>query len=132
MTHELHKVLTKVILAKQAFDRIYYILVTMTDGYRGPTATRHNHLLNSGVGGERTIDLSGKTVVHNKLILLDNPPPVPLVNSSLWRIDNKAGGARCVYILPPDKPIMMGVEMGEASEFIWKSAKNAPLIWSTN
>jgi len=123
MTDELHKMLTKVIMAKESHPRIYYILVIMKDGYEGQSMVSES---------QKTVDLSGKHVVHNRLVLLDEPPPVPMINSSLWRIDNKIGEARCMYILPPDKPIMLGTEMGESSKFIWKSAKGAPLIWSTN
>lgn len=123
LTDELHKMLTKVIMAKESHPRIYYILVIMKDGYEGPSFESAE---------QETIDLSGKHVVHNRLVLMDKPPVVPMINSSLWRIDNKIGEARCMYILPPDKPIMLGTEMGESSKFIWKSARGAPLIWSTN
>ena len=132
LTDELHKMLTKVILAKENHPRPYYILVTVKDRYLGPPARRHNRLLNQGPDGEKTVDFSGKHVIHNTLVLLDRPPAVPLIDSSLWRIDNKIGEARCIYILPPDKPIILGQQMGEASKFIWKSAQGAPLIWSVN
>lgn len=132
MTNELHKMLTKVIMAKENHPRIYYILVIMKDGYDGPTLVRNNDLINKGEQGEQTIDLSGKHVVHNKLVLTNQPPPVPLIGTSLWRINNRIGEARCEYILPPDRPIMMGTEMGESSKFIWKSAKGAPLVFSYN
>lgn len=128
MTDELHKMLTKVIMAKENHPRIYYILVIMKDGYQGPAMVRSNGNLG---GRDKEIDLSGKHVVHNRLVLLDDPPIVPMINSSLWRIDNKIGEARCVYILPPDKPIMLGVEMGESSKFIWKSAHGAPLVYGS-
>lgn len=123
LTDELHKMLTKVIMAKENHPRIYYILVIMKDGYEGQSMASE---------GQRTIDLSGKHVIHNRLVLLDEPPIVPMISSSLWRIDNKIGEARCVYILPPDKPIMRGTEMGELSKFIWKSAQGAPLVYSNN
>jgi len=129
MTDVLHKMLTKVIMAKESHPRIYYILVIINDYYQGPAAVRSD---GKPDGQDKTVDLSGKVVVHNRLVLMDNPPVVPMINSSLWRIDNKIGEARCVYILPPDKPIMTGVEMGKASRFIWKSAKKAPLVWSCN
>lgn len=132
MTDELHKMLTKVIMAKENHPRIYYILVIMKDRYMGPPAVRSNDLINEGEQGIGTIDLSDKFVVHNRLVLMDAPPLVPLISTSLWRIDNKIGEARCIYILPPDKPIMYGTQMGEASKFIWKSARNAPLVWSMN
>ncbi len=131
LTDELHKRLTDVIMAKENHPRIYWILVKMSDGYQTPAMVRSNGALG---GQTKTVDLSGKHVIHNRLVCLDKSqlPPVPLINSSLWRIDNKIGEARCVYILPPDKPIMYGTEMGEASKFIWKSAKHAPLVYASN
>jgi len=132
LTDTLHKMLTKVIMAKENHPRVYYILVTVKDRYLGPPAKRHNRLLNQGPDGEKTVDLSGKHVIHNTLVLLNRPPAVPLLDSSLWRIDNKIGEARCIYILPADKPIILGTQMGEMSKFIWKSAQGAPLIHSVN
>lgn len=129
MTDELHKMLTKVIMAKENHPRIYYILVIMKDGYQGPPAVRSD---GRSFGSEKTVDLSGKHVIHNRLVLLDAPPIVPMISTSLWRIDNRIGEAKCEYILPPDKPIMYGTQMGEASKFIWKSARGAPLVWSMN
>lgn len=123
LTEELHKRLTDVIMAKENHPRVYYILVIMKDGYEGRSAASRD---------QKTIDLSGKHVIHNRLVLLDEPPPVPMISSSLWRINNRIGEARCMYILPPDKPIMLGVEMGEASKFIWKSAQGAPLVYGSN
>lgn len=134
MTDELHKVLTKVIMAKENHPRPYYIQVQMSDKYLGPTAVRSNDLINKGEPGTKTVDLSGKVVTRNTIVIMEewDVPPVPMLSTSLWRIDNRIGEAKCVYILPPDKPIMLGTEMGEASKFIWKSARGAPLVWSTN
>ena len=123
LTEELHKRLTDIIMAKENHPRVYYILVIMKDGYEGQSAASRD---------QKTIDLSGKHVIHNRLVLLDELPPVPMISSSLWRINNRIGEARCMYILPPDKPIMLGVEMGEASKFIWKSARGAPLVYGSN
>ena len=137
MTNELHEMLTRVILAKQDYSKIYFILVIMKDGYLGPTAQRNNELINPGRGeGLETINLSKKHVLHNRLVLLpwEKLPVTPMLGTSLWRIDNKAGEARCMYILPEDKPIIFGTDMGEASKFIWKSAEAAgsPLVYSSN
>lgn len=134
MTDELHKMLTKVIMAKENHPRIYYIMVIMKDGYQGPTAVRSNELINKGEQGEKAMDLSGLHVNHNRIVCLEewDLPPVPLISTSMWRIDNKIGEAKCMYILPPDKPIMLGTQMGESSKFIWKSARGAPLVWSMN
>ncbi len=124
MTDELHKRLTDVIMAKESHPRIYYLLVIMRDGYEGQPATSES---------QKTVDLSGKHVNSNRIVCLEewDLPPVPLISTSLWRIDNKIGEARCEYILPPDKPIMFGVEMGESSKFIWKSAQGMPLVYGS-
>lgn len=145
MTFVLHEMLTRVIMAKENHPRVYWILLKFEDGYEGPPLVCSNNLINQGTKiltdllnsndrVFRTIDFSTKHVNHNTLICLEewHLPPVPLINSALWRIDNKIGEARCIYILPPDKPIMWGTEMGESSKFIWKSARGAPLVWSTN
>lgn len=127
LTDELHKRLTEVIMAKENHPRIYYILVIMSDKYISPPAGRTPRS-----EPDRTIDLSGKAVIHNTIMCMDVPPPVPMLSTSLWRIDNKIGQAECKYILPPDKPIIFGSQMGEASKFIWKSAQGAPLVYSHN
>ena len=124
MTQELHKRLTEVIMAKENHPRIYFILVVMKDGYEGQPSSSLC---------QKTVDLSGKHVNSNRIICLEEwqLPPVPMINSSLWRIDNKIGEARCIYILPPDKPIMAGVEFSESCKFIWKSAQGAPLVYGS-
>lgn len=134
LTDELHKMLTKVILAKQNHPRIYWLQVQMSDKYFGPPALGSNELVNPGEAGTKTIDLSGKVVTHTTIVIMEawQVPPVPMLSTSLWRIDNKIGEAKCIYILPPDKPIILGTQMGESSKFIWKSAKGAPLVYSSN
>jgi len=136
LTNELHKMLTKVIMAKESHLRIYFIMVIPKARYMGKTAVTSNHLLHGKDAdqqqGDKVVDLAGKRVLHNRLILLDKPPLVPMIGTSLWRIDNKRGEAKCIYILPEDKPIMYGDQIGEASRFIWKSAQGAPLIYSEN
>ena len=124
MTQELHKRLTEVIMAKENHPRIYYIMVIMKDGYEGQSMVSE---------GQKTIDLSGKHVNHNRIVCMEEwqLPKVPLISTSLWRIDNKIGEAKCMYILPPDKPIMAGVEFSESCKFIWKSARGAPLVYGS-
>jgi len=82
MTDELHKMLTKVIMAKENYSRIYYILVIMSDKYQGPTVVRSNYLINRGEPGTKTVDLSGKVVTHNTIVILEEKdlPPVPLLS----------------------------------------------------
>ena len=119
-------------------------MIHMTDGYHGKPAglvgTIRNDLLKCGdtyvptpaefVSGERIMDLSKKKVVHNIVVLMENPPLIPLISTSLLRVDNAQGRVNWIYILPPDKPVIWGAEMGEASEFVFKSAvaAKAPII----
>ena len=125
MTDELHKRLTDVIRAKENFPRIYYILAKLNDGYEGPSIASV---------GQRTIDLSGKHVNHNRIIILEGwqIPPVSMISSVMLRIDNRIGEVDWQYVLPPDKPIESGTQMGKSCEFIWKSAQGAPLVYSSN
>ena len=125
MTDELHKRLTEVIMAKENHPRVYYILVKLNDGYEGHSMASVS---------QRTIDLSGKHVNHNRIIIMEEwqIPPVSLISALMLRIDNRIGEVDWKYILPPDKPIMAGVEFSESCKFIWKSARGAPLVWSTN
>jgi hypothetical protein len=130
-TEELHKALTKVIYAKQSRRRPYYIMVIIKNGYDGPPAYgNNNELLHSGEKGETTIDLSGKRVVTQRLILLEQPPKVPMVNSSLWRVDNVKGEVYCVYILPPDRPMIQGFELKEESRIAFECGSKMPIIYN--
>ena len=125
MTDELHKRLTEVIMAKENHPRVYYILVIMKDGYEGQSMVSE---------GQKTIDLSGKHVNHNRIVCMEEwqIPKVSLLSTIMLRIDNRIGEVDWKYILPPDNPIESGTQMGESCKFIWKSARGAPLVWSTN
>ena len=146
-TEELHKNLTNIIINMQNHPRPYYMLIHMTDGYHGKPAELvgkiRNDLLNSThvpspdefVKGERIIDLSKMKVVHNTINLyeewhLPKYVPVPLISTSLIRVDNRQGRAQWIYILPPDKPVIWGCDIGEQSEFVFRSAvkSNAPIV----
>lgn len=143
-TQNLHENLTNIIMNMENHPRPYFMLIHVSDGYHGKPAnmigTIRNDLLNSKhipdakeiLTGERTVDLSKLKVSGTRIILLDNPPSVPMISSSLLRVDNKQGRVNWIYILPPDKPILWGAEMGEASEFVYKSAAkaNAPVIYN--
>lgn len=125
MTDELHKGLTEVIMAKENFPRIYYILVKLNDGYEGPSIASVS---------QRTIDLSGKHVNHNRIIILEEwqIPPVSLISTVMLRINNRIGEVDWQYVLPPDNPIESGTKMGKSCKFIWKSAQGMPLVYSSN
>ena len=143
-TEELHRNLTNVILNMQNHPRPYFMLIHIHDGYDGKLGGLghkvRNDLLNSKdqitpkdiTAGERTIDLSKKKTTHNIIMLLDYPPAIPLLSTSLLKVDNRRGRVDWIYILPPDKPVIWGADMGEQSQFVFQSAKksNAPVIFS--
>lgn len=141
-TEELHKALTNIIINMQNHPRPYFMLIHIKDNYDGMLGgfghKNRNDLLQTThiptpaefVQGARIIDLSKKKVIHNVIILMDKPPAVPMISTSLIRVDNKQGRASWVYILPPDKPVIWGADMGEQSEFVFRSAakSNAPIV----
>ncbi len=132
----LHDGLEAVINSKSARREPYYIMVIVKDGYDGPAAKGNdNHLLHGTTErskGTKTVDLSKKRVVTNRFLIMDHAPRVPMIGSSLWRIDNKTGEVRCEYILPPDKPMVGGFTVGLDSQTVQKCAKGMPIIWGTN
>ena len=142
VTGEFHANLERIINKKQHRRRPYFILVHMTSGYTGPLAMGNdNHLIATDkqlqeVEGSRIattdVDLSKKTVVHVKMICLETMPPLKMIGTSLWRVDNVLGDVRCMYILPADKPIIEGPEMEAESKLIFESAKGMPLAWNQN
>lgn len=136
-TQELHRSLEKVINAKSDRRDPYYILITFGEGYDGkPAGKTSNHLLKgekkATVEGEKTLDLSDKKVMKQTIILMEPERAarlIPLVNTSLWYVDNKIGHVSCVYILPPDKPMIGGFDVGEESELVHNCGKNMPIVY---
>jgi len=86
------------------------------------------------VGGITTanIDLEGKTVMHVKMMIINRPPTVPLIGTSLWKVDNLLSNVRCISILPPDKPVICGQELEEQSKLVFESGQKMPLYWNQN
>jgi hypothetical protein len=127
-TNELHKSLDNVINTHQHLVNRYFILVTMKNGYSGMSAK------SEGVRPSRMVNTEGKHVISTRLVVMHNPPPMPLLNTALWRIDNRRGEAKCMYILPPDTPLITHDMMGEDATFVFKSAQatNAPLVYNEN
>ena len=141
MVNNLHETLTKIINAKQGLGRPYYILVIAKKGYFGPPADSNNELIATDTEKQRAKqtdqkliekNFEGKTVISNRIIIMFQPPPIPMIGSSLWRVDNRSGEVKCIYILPPDKPVMSGVEFTEDSKLVFESAKKSkvPLIYN--
>lgn len=121
----MHDGLESIINMKSARRTPYYVMVIVKDGYDGPAvANRDNET--------KTVDMSAKKVVTNRFVIMDKPPMVPMIGSSLWRIDNKTGEVRCCYILPPDKPIVGGFDIGLDSNTVAKSSKGMPIVYGAN
>ena len=124
MTETLHRNLEKIINAKSDRKTPYYILVIFKKGYDGPS---HK------VQETETQDFSAKTVIHTRMVVMDNPPLIQLIGSGLWRINNRIGELKCLYLLPPDKPIMgtsFENEKAQDSEFVHKSQQGMPLVYN--
>ena len=119
-TEGFHKALMNIINKKQARRRPYYILVIITPDYDGiPAAVAQENR------PTKDINTEGKKLIHTKMVVIEQPPLIPMIGTSLWRIDNQRGQARCCYVLPRDKPIIKGYEMGPSSKLVLKSAKAA-------
>ena len=121
-TKELHDALQRTIVAKADMREPYFILVYFNNHYSGPPNKRMSEQT-------KTMDLSKKRVLNVRLILLKAAPPVRMLNTALWRVDNRTGDVRCIYILPPDKPMVGGFDVEEESETVTKSAKGMPIYY---
>lgn len=121
-TKVLHDSLEAVINSKASRREPYFILVIIKDGYFGPAVSNSGHDM-------KTVDMSHQKVVTNRLVIMDRAPLVPMIGTSLWRIDNKTGEVRCIYILPPDRPMVEGFTVGEDSASVAKCAKGMPIIY---
>ena len=124
MTENLHRNLERIVNAKSDRKTPYYILVIFKKGYEGPSHT---------VKETDTQDFSGKTVIHTRIVIIDKPPLIRLIGSGLWRINNRIGEAKCLYLLPPDKPIIgtsFENEKAKDSELVHKSQQGMPLVYN--
>ena len=136
-TKVLDESLRAVINAKAHLRTPYYIMVIIKEGYDGPAAKGNSNELLHGIdsrqaprqGATKTVDMSKLKVVTNRLIIMHQPPPVPMIGSSLWRINNKTGEVRCCYILPPDKPMIAGFTVEEESVTVAKCAVGMPIVY---
>lgn len=119
-TQNLHRELEKVINANQWRQRVYFLLVIVGDGYEGPPAGKRE------IRPVKEMDFTGLKVMHTTINIIDRPPPIPMIGSLLWMVNNKIGLAKCLYALPPDHPTIGGD--GEcSSELVTKSAQNMPI-----
>ncbi len=124
-TKVLHDGLEAVINSKASRRTPYFILVIIKDGYHGPPVSNRGHDV-------KTVDMSAQKVVTNRFVIMDKAPSIPMIGSSLWRIDNKIGEVRCIYILPPDRPMIAGFTVEQESETVGKCAKGMPILYGAN
>jgi len=123
-TENLHRNLEKIINAKSGRKTPYYILVVFKKGYNGPSCK---------VTETKEMDFSHKIMIHTRMIITDRPPVIRLVGTALWRVDNKTGDVRCMYILPPDKPVIgtsFEDEKAKDSTLVQKSMQGMPLVYN--
>lgn len=59
-----------------------------------------------------------------------DPPPVPMLNTMLWSVDNKSGKTTEIYVLPKDAPVGPGIELSAPVEGLLKIAPHLPLIYN--
>ena len=139
-TKVLDENLRAIINAKSHLRVPYYILVIIKEGYDGPAAKGNSNELLHGddlrqapkTGQTKTVDMSKQRVVTNRLIIMLKPPVIPMLGSSLWRINNITGEVRCMYILPPDKPMIAGFTVEEDSKTLTKSSVGMPILYGAN
>lgn len=60
---------------------------------------------------------------------MDFRPPV-MLNTMLWRIDNKSGRIEEIWVLPKDAPVDPGIPLGEVDEGLIQIAKHLPIIYN--
>jgi len=125
--------LDKIVESKNSRRVPYYILATVEDGYAGPPAYGNsNEILGNVARASDTINMEGKKVARNRFMILEESglPPIPLIGSSLFKIDNIRGKVDCIYALPPDMPRMENFEVGDSnSEFVHNCAEGMPIAY---
>jgi len=109
----------------------YYLLVTVEDGYSGPPAFGNsNEMLGNIARASSSMDLTGKRVSRARWIILDTPPKVPLLGSSLFKVDNVKGKLDCMWCLPRDEPRMVEKRVGSMNNAVLhKSAEGMPIMY---
>lgn len=140
-TQDLADRLTAILNAKSNRRKPYWILITFDSQYKGPLAFGNNNYLLHGIdkkekrslGEIKEVDMSEKRTVHQKIEILERHhlPPVALIGTALFYVNNQSGLFEKVYILPPDIP---GIELGNEleSETVGKNSQGMPIIYGVN
>ncbi len=129
----LYAQIEKVVNAKQYRRKPYYIMAKLERGYTGvPVQNANNILSGDKVAAKKTknIDLRGKVVLSSRLVLLEEPPIVQMINTMIWKVDNVRGYIEPIYVLPMDVPVDSDKEFTEESELVAKSGKDMPLFFN--
>ena len=59
-----------------------------------------------------------------------SPPPVAMLNTMLWSVDNISGEIKEIWVLPKDAPVGPGIELSAPVEGLMKLAPHLPLIYN--
>jgi hypothetical protein len=120
----LYRELDKIINRFQGVKDPYWILILTKPHYTGPTDS-----------AKQTKDvLVGGNVINTRFVVILNKSQLPAfrqIGTALLKVDNKAGQADWVYILPRDLPFTQPVEFGEESMIVAKSAQELSLMVTT-
>jgi len=143
VTMDFHRNIERIVNAKAGRTKPYFILVIIKNGYDGTPAYGNANMLIADetqklvakIDTQVTttdMNLEGKRVMSMRMVILEpeKVPPVPMIGTSLWKVDNVKGDIRCIYILPQDKPIIEGVELEQESQLVFRSGKGMPLRWN--
>lgn len=99
---DLYEALQKVINEHQKLQVPYYVLVNAK------------------------ADPFNRNVIRTVLVLLLNPPPVPLLNSMLFKVDNRRGLLERISLLPKDMSVPINfLAEGSQSQAVAEIARSA-------
>jgi len=126
-TEDLNKRLIDVVNSKSSRREPYFILIITKDGYMGQSSGNSRKKIPT-----KTVDMSKSKVVSNRIMILEpnQLPKVPMLGTSLFRVDNRTGEVKCVYVLPLDKPQFGNFEITGESELVAKSAQGMPIVYN--
>ena len=70
------------------------------------------------------------TQYHMTYSPMANPPPVPMLNTMLWSVDNKSGKITEIWVLPKDAPVGPGIILSKPVPGLMKIAPHLPIIYN--
>lgn len=122
LVDDVYEQMMKVINDRQRVRRPYFLLVHTMEGAG----------VNLQAKDTKEVATENKRVLNTRIIVMKKPPPVPMLGTHLWYVNNKQGRAICLYVLPHDKPIDPGVAMGKGSKLVFDSVlkADAPVVYN--